>query len=549
MNVRSSILMGCLIGALGAFGTLVSADAGDGSVEILTHGPVHEAFAEVVNFDPQPGLIVRVEPPPLIEELPPEQQLSGDNIVWIPGYWAWDPDQESFLWISGVWRAMPPGREWVPGYWNDLGGSFQWVSGYWADTQVEQVVYLPTPPQTIEVGPSIAAPSSDHYWIPGTWLWHDTRYVWSPGYWTPLREQWTYVPSRYVWTPRGHVYVGGYWDYAVVRRGVLFAPVYFHTPVYRNVGYFYRPNTVISLTFFTNHLFLRPNYGHYYFGDYYAPRYRNVGLVPVFEYHSRRGCYDPIFAYNRWEHRNDRGWETRYRRDYDLRRDNERARPPRTWAALQERREDRDWGRNQVAAPLGDYAKRQGQRFQRIDREREQRLVRQRQEVTRYRQERERAEVHAERGRNNPSQPVVRDRARSPLASRAPVPEGLPRREGRAAIPEVNQPGRTPRPREGRAETPAPNERSGRDGAGRPAPDTSERPSPGTAPRGPRNPERETPHSSRPQPQARPERQVTPRPQPQPRQQPQVTPRQPQSQRQPAAPRGEGRGRGERGDR
>ena len=39
--------------------------------------PVHEAFAETVTFDPEPGIVVPSEPPAAIEELPPEQQPEG----------------------------------------------------------------------------------------------------------------------------------------------------------------------------------------------------------------------------------------------------------------------------------------------------------------------------------------------------------------------------------------------------------------------------------------------------------------------------------------
>src|SRR5688500_6073074 len=100
------------------------------NVEILTRGPVHEAFAEAVSFKPEPGFIAANAPPTAIEELPPEQELEGDNVTWISGYWAWDDDTNDFLWISGVWRNIPPGRQWVPGYWSDIGGSqWQWTAG------------------------------------------------------------------------------------------------------------------------------------------------------------------------------------------------------------------------------------------------------------------------------------------------------------------------------------------------------------------------------------------------------------------------------------
>src|SRR6185503_2341386 len=86
-------------------------------VEVLTRGPVHEAFAETVTFDPQPGIVAPKAPRDIIEEVPPEQRPEGANVTWIPGYWAWDDERNDFLWVSGIWRALPPGRQWVPGYW------------------------------------------------------------------------------------------------------------------------------------------------------------------------------------------------------------------------------------------------------------------------------------------------------------------------------------------------------------------------------------------------------------------------------------------------
>src|SRR5581483_1636341 len=95
-------------------------------VEVLTRGPVHEAFAEPVVFDPQPRPIVPKAPPPPIDELPPDQKPEGDQVQWIPGYWSWDDERDDFIWISGLWRLPPPGRQWVPGYWNQVEGGYQW---------------------------------------------------------------------------------------------------------------------------------------------------------------------------------------------------------------------------------------------------------------------------------------------------------------------------------------------------------------------------------------------------------------------------------------
>ena len=67
-------------------------------VEMLTRGPVHEAFAETVTFNPEPGLVA---PPAPIEELPPEPRPEGANAAWISGYWDWDDVRADFLWVSG----------------------------------------------------------------------------------------------------------------------------------------------------------------------------------------------------------------------------------------------------------------------------------------------------------------------------------------------------------------------------------------------------------------------------------------------------------------
>ena len=98
-------------------------------VEVLTRGPVHEAFAETVTFDPEPGIVVPKAPPAAIEEMPPEQRPEGANVAWIPGYWAWDDERTDFLWVSGIWRALPPGRQWVPGYWGRSGRALNGLPG------------------------------------------------------------------------------------------------------------------------------------------------------------------------------------------------------------------------------------------------------------------------------------------------------------------------------------------------------------------------------------------------------------------------------------
>jgi len=302
-------------------------------VEVLTRGPLHEAFAETITFDPEPGIVISKAPPDPIEEIAPDQRPEGANVAWIPGYWGWDDERKDFLWVSGIWRALPPGRQWVPGYWGQTQQGFQWTSGYWADAASEEIEYLPEPPATVEVGPNSDATSSDDIWLPGCWIWRQNRYAWRPGYWTNGNQDWDWVPDHYVWTPRGYVFVDGYYDYSVPRRGVVFAPVYFSGGLRTQRGFSYSPSTVINLGVFTRHLFLRPSYGHYYFGDYYGSTYASAGFSPWFSFHSSHRGYDPIYANQRWQNRTDRGWEQRAKANFQNLRDHKDARPPHNWAA------------------------------------------------------------------------------------------------------------------------------------------------------------------------------------------------------------------------
>ena len=296
-------------------------------VQVLASGPIHEAFAEPVALNPEPGIVVPKAPPAPIEEIPPEQKPAGD-IKWIPGYWAWDHAKNDFIWVSGVWRVPPPGRQWVPGYWEKVSGGYQWISGYWASATAEETEYLPQPPESVEVGPSSNAPSSDYTWIPGCWLWHAGRYAWRPGYWAVVKPHYLWVPDHYIWTPRGCIFISGYWDYLVIHRGVLFAPVFFPAGLHFGLTFAFTPGVVVNLSVFDNDLFLWPRYCHYYYGNYYAPKYYRRGIYPWFSLHARRVAYDPIYAHQRWSHRNDHEWEDRLLTRYYDRRENEGFRSP-----------------------------------------------------------------------------------------------------------------------------------------------------------------------------------------------------------------------------
>jgi hypothetical protein len=299
-------------------------------VEVLARGPVHEGYAEVVAPRPQAAAVIARRPPELIEEMPADQRPAGDNVQWIPGYWAWDEDRSDFLWVSGFWRVPPPDRQWVPGHWDQADGGWQWVPGFWAPVEQQQISYLPPPPAPVETAPAGAAPDPDSVFIPGTWVYRETRYLWRPGTWVACRPGWVWVPAHYVWTPCGYVFVDGYWDYALRDRGLLFAPVAIDVRLALRPRWYYQPCYVVSDDCLLGALFVRPAYGHYYFGDYFEARYRGLGFTAWFDFRIGRDCYDPLFSYYRWHYRGDRRWEGGLRDLYAARYEGRATRPPRT---------------------------------------------------------------------------------------------------------------------------------------------------------------------------------------------------------------------------
>src|SRR6185369_3998909 len=114
-------------------------------------------------------------------------------------------------------------------------------------------------------------PSS--YWVPGAWIAGPNEFHWQPGHWSPAQPDWVWVPQHYAWTPGGCLYVAGYWDYPLPSRGTLFAPVYFTAPVYQQPAYVFSPMYVVDVVPLLVNLWIRPAYGHYYFGDFYGAQY------------------------------------------------------------------------------------------------------------------------------------------------------------------------------------------------------------------------------------------------------------------------------------
>ncbi|MFO0938595.1 MAG: hypothetical protein U0798_18990 [Gemmataceae bacterium] len=321
-------------------------------VDVLARGPVHEAFASTTE-EPAPTSVLNRRPPEPVEELPPDQKPDGENVLWIPGYWHYDEERSDFIWISGFWRAAPPGRAWVPGSWREVPGGHQWVAGFWQDvtpaapaspnapqTAEPAIEYLPAPPKPIEFAPSVPAPTSTSLYVSGSWVWRHHHFVWRPGFWINYRPGWVWTPAYYRWTPAGYVFVEGYWDYPLAARGTLFAPVYFQPGIIRP-AYVYTPTIIVNEPCLTTSLFIRRGWGCYYFGDYFEPRYTTVGFTAWFGTPRGSGFavgvnvggrphYDPLWDYYRIQHANNPQWAVHINDVYVGRYNGSIPRPPRT---------------------------------------------------------------------------------------------------------------------------------------------------------------------------------------------------------------------------
>jgi hypothetical protein len=313
--------------------------------EVLARGPIHEAFAMSIVYNPAPPLVYPKAPPDVIVETPPDQRPDGNDVEWIPGYWAWEDERQDYIWISGLWRDIPPGRQWIPGYWSEATGGYCWTSGFWANAETQGGLdYLPTPPASLENGPNSPCPGDDYAWGPGQWVWRETQYNWQPGYWYQTQSNWVWNPSTYQTTPSGCVYNSGYWDYNLAQRGIAYAPVSFAPPAV-GVGVVrrpvvYRPSCVLPVGGLMSSLFVRPNHGHYCFGDYYGASSVNVTAesryIPWFEFRNNRVGYDPIYSTMACRPNRPANWDRLYREEYHYRVEHPEYRPRPTYAAQQE---------------------------------------------------------------------------------------------------------------------------------------------------------------------------------------------------------------------
>ena len=73
---------------------------------------------------------VGIAPPPLPVYVQPP--CPEPNLMWTPGYWAFDYDAQQYYWVPGAWVPAPyEGALWTPPYWGWGGGVYMFHAGYW----------------------------------------------------------------------------------------------------------------------------------------------------------------------------------------------------------------------------------------------------------------------------------------------------------------------------------------------------------------------------------------------------------------------------------
>ena len=439
-HYRKVLMVYLSIGVIGVIGVLflqsgMASTAGapavtDDSMEILTRGPVHEAFAEVSVDEAQPGTVVSIrDVPDPINEIPPDVRPEGDNIQWISGYWSWDEDQDDFIWVSGIWRDVPPGRQWISGYWTQVEGGYQYISGFWTESNQSETVYLPPPPKPLQATPGSPAVSPSHIWIEGHWVWLHGGYAWQTGYWLEQRPDMVWIPAHYAWTPRGYIFIGGYWDYQLSRRGVLFAPRYYVHPIYRNHGYYYTPSIVLNIDTISLSLFIRRDSHHYYFGDYFDVRYEKRGFHPWYSPHATRYGYDPYYrSYRLHRLQKDKQWENNYQRQFQYSQKHKEARPPVFYRPPTKHNVDRSHNRtNQmIGEHLTDIMKRKDQApgYIRMNSEHKRKFLEQDQKTTAFKTKRREFESVKEPRGKSWKQPQAIQRPVQPKTSVSSIKSG-----------------------------------------------------------------------------------------------------------------------------
>lgn len=338
--------------------------------DTLLSGPVHEAFMQPFNGTAASGVVVQATPPKPLREIAPRFIPQGDDIQWIPGYWSAMPGQNGdsqFVWVSGTFRRMPPGRKWMSGGWVQVADGHQWTPGAWVpeDFSVQSSVVDATPTAIADLGPVGEAPSANHMWVPPQHVLNDGQIVVQDGFWSEGNQNWVWTPARLIPTANGVIPVSGYWDHTISRRGQLFAPARFQNLSQIDSNVPFSPGVALDAERIALHLFVDPQSQQFLFGDFYGEQFTDLGITPWYQPAERLGGYDPILGFHaRRMSRNGaqltqrlRSWNQYFTGQVD-------ARPPRTVAEfanfVQANAENQFATRSVLAANLQEVAEANG---------------------------------------------------------------------------------------------------------------------------------------------------------------------------------------------
>ena len=179
--------------------------------EILTRGPVHEAFAEPVDLQVQAGVVA--PKPAAIQHSRKIRRQTNRQANNSSGCRATGPGIRNGTATSGSAAAGALRHQagtgcQVTGPKCPKAGSGYPVSGRRlpALSRLSICRLLRRSKTCSRRGPS---PSPDNIWVPPCWYWYQGRYVLRHGYWLVAQADWVWAPSHYVWTPRGYVFVAG----------------------------------------------------------------------------------------------------------------------------------------------------------------------------------------------------------------------------------------------------------------------------------------------------------------------------------------------------
>jgi len=259
--------------------------------------PIHEAFAQPAAPTLDSAVVVTKKPPEPIEELPPDVKPEGDNVVWLPGYWAFDSEARPISFGSAAsgatfrravsgWRILDAGRH-----------GFRWTPGYWSESTPQQTYY--PPPAGSRRGRAPPAPNDDSFMSPDMDLPRHALHV-AAGLLDRASPRLDVDAAALLVDTAGYIFVDGFGTTSSVVGASCSAPTYFGRGISRLEDRISHRN-VIGVRPARASLFIRPTVGAYYFGDYYGPRYVGLGYTPWLDYRYRGRNVDPAWSYYAWQ--------------------------------------------------------------------------------------------------------------------------------------------------------------------------------------------------------------------------------------------------------